>query len=82
MEQLNSAKFSLSPRSNNARERERESVNFHHQPSLSRCVCECVCERERERERGVNVRKSPQGKKYIYDAASTSLKFSVNNNCV
>ena len=39
-------------------------------------------ERERERERGVNVRKSPQGKKYIYDAASTSLKFSVNNNCV
>ena len=82
MEQLNSAKFSLSPRSNNAKERERERVgfNFHHQPSLSRCVRECV--RERERERGVNVRKSPQGKKYIYDAASTSLKFSVNNNCV
>ena len=23
-----------------------------------------------------------RGKIYIYDAASTSLKFSVNNNCV
>ena len=83
MEQLNSAKFSLSPRSNNARERERESRFQLSSPTVSLSLCARVCKRERERERErCECTKESTGEKNIYDAASTSLKFSVNNNCV
>ena len=83
MEQLNSAKFSLSPRSNNAKERERERESRFQlsSPTVSLSLCARVCERERERER-CECTKESTGEKNIYDAASTSLKFSVNNNCV
>ena len=65
------------------RERERESVSTFITNRLSLAVCASVCVRERERERErCECTKESTGEKNIYDAASTSLKFSVNNNCV